>query len=72
MWYDADIDAMVARTARRPIPRGQMSGAEALGFGLILACSTVTNASKKTNRLAAHSASSHFPFSICSRSSRRF
>src|SRR4051794_35972637 len=24
MWYDADIDAVMARTARRPIPRGRV------------------------------------------------
>jgi heme o synthase len=41
MWYDADIDALMARTARRPIPRGEISRAEALVFGLILACSAV-------------------------------
>ena len=29
MWYDADIDAMMTRTARRPkIPRGSISRAE--------------------------------------------
>jgi heme o synthase len=37
MWYDADIDALMARTAKRPIPRGRVSHAEALVFGLILA-----------------------------------
>jgi protoheme IX farnesyltransferase len=36
MWYDADIDAVMARTARRPIPRGRISRAEALVFGLAL------------------------------------
>ena len=41
MWYEADIDALMARTARRPIPRGGISRAEALVFGLILACSAV-------------------------------
>jgi protoheme IX farnesyltransferase len=41
MWCDADIDAVMARTARRPIPRGEVSRAEALIFGLILACSAV-------------------------------
>src|SRR6516162_3566609 len=30
MWYDADIDAVMARTAMRPIPRGKVSKAEAL------------------------------------------
>src|SRR4029077_12642167 len=37
MWYGADIDAVMARTARRPIPRGKISRAEALAFGLVLA-----------------------------------
>ena len=37
MWYDADIDAVMARTARRPIPRGKITRAEALVFGLVLA-----------------------------------
>jgi protoheme IX farnesyltransferase len=36
MWYDADIDAIMARTAMRPIPRGQVSRVEALVFGLVL------------------------------------
>src|SRR6516225_7965843 len=30
MWYDADIDAVMARTAMRPIPRGKVSKPEAL------------------------------------------
>ncbi len=37
MWYDADIDRLMARTAARPIPAGRVSGGEALGFGLALA-----------------------------------
>ena len=41
MWYDADIDAVMPRTARRPIPRGRISRAEALAFGLVLAGSAV-------------------------------
>ena len=35
MWYDADIDAVMTRTAIRPIPRGRVSRAEALAFGLM-------------------------------------
>jgi heme O synthase-like polyprenyltransferase len=30
MWYDADIDAVMARTAMRPIPSGRVSRLEAL------------------------------------------
>jgi protoheme IX farnesyltransferase len=41
MWYDADIDAVMARTAGRPIPRGKISRSEALTFGLVLACGPV-------------------------------
>jgi protoheme IX farnesyltransferase len=36
MWYDADIDAVMARTATRPIPGGRVSRSEALVFGLML------------------------------------
>jgi protoheme IX farnesyltransferase len=37
MWYDADIDAVMTRTAGRPIPRGRIAPGEALGFGVTLA-----------------------------------
>jgi protoheme IX farnesyltransferase len=36
MWYDADIDARMARTAARPIPRGRLTPDEALSFGSVL------------------------------------
>jgi heme o synthase len=36
MWYDADIDARMARTASRPIPRGKLTRDEALSFGTVL------------------------------------
>ncbi|MBT9382686.1 heme o synthase [Pseudooceanicola sp. CBS1P-1] len=36
MWYDADIDAVMKRTAKRPIPAGKVSAEEALGLGLAL------------------------------------
>lgn len=36
MWYDADIDRVMRRTASRPIPAGRISEGEALGFGLAL------------------------------------
>ena len=53
MWYDADIDAVMARTARRPIPRGTISRAEALVFGLVLACTAVAVLAVATNFKAA-------------------
>lgn len=36
MWYDAPVDALMARTATRPVPAGRIAGGEALGFGLVL------------------------------------
>lgn len=41
MWYDADIDAHMARTAARPIPRGRMTADEALSFGSVLSVFSV-------------------------------
>ncbi len=35
MWYDADIDAVMSRTASRPIPAGRVAPGEALGFGSV-------------------------------------
>jgi protoheme IX farnesyltransferase len=53
MWYDADIDAVMARTAMRPIPRGQVSKAEALIFGLVLGVISVAALAAVTNLGAA-------------------
>ena len=36
MWYDADIDAVMTRTANRPVPAGRILPGEALVFGLVL------------------------------------
>ena len=41
MWYDADIDARMARTAARPIPRGRVTADEALTFGSVLSVFSV-------------------------------
>src|SRR5262252_10867133 len=53
MWYDADIDALMARTARRPIPAGRVTRGEALGFGMTLAVGSVAVLGLATNWLAA-------------------
>ena len=37
MWYESDIDALMSRTANRPIPRGRITRPEALAFGVTLA-----------------------------------
>jgi len=53
MWYDADIDAVMTRTARRPIPRGKVSPTEALVFGLVLAVTAVAVLGLAANLVAA-------------------
>ena len=41
MWYDADIDKIMSRTSRRPIPAGRITRNEALGFGITLSFMSV-------------------------------
>jgi protoheme IX farnesyltransferase len=53
MWYDADIDAVMSRTARRPIPAGRVSKGEALGFGITLAAGSVLVLGLVANWIAA-------------------
>jgi heme o synthase len=53
MWYDSDIDAKMARTAMRPIPRARVSRAQALAFGLVLAAGAVIVLGVAVNMVAA-------------------
>jgi protoheme IX farnesyltransferase len=53
MWYDADIDARMARTAARPIPRGHVTAEEARSFGAVLAVGSVICLGVMANWLAA-------------------
>ena len=53
MWYDADIDALMARTATRPIPSGRVSRSEALVFGLMLGTCAVLGLGTFLNMAAA-------------------
>ncbi|MBV8824427.1 MAG: protoheme IX farnesyltransferase [Bradyrhizobiaceae bacterium] len=53
MWYDADIDAVMTRTARRPIPAGRVLPGEALGFGATLAVGSVAMLGLAANWFAA-------------------
>ena len=53
MWYDADIDALMARTAARPIPGGRVSRIEALVFGLMLGTCAVLSLGAFLNMAAA-------------------
>ena len=53
MWWDADIDAVMRRTARRPVPAGTVTGGEALGLGLALSGIAVVMLGLASNLLAA-------------------
>jgi protoheme IX farnesyltransferase len=53
MWYDADIDAVMSRTAVRPIPLGKISQLEALVLGLVLGGLAVVVLAWATNLTAA-------------------
>jgi protoheme IX farnesyltransferase len=53
MWYDADIDGLMARTAERPIPAGRIAPREALGFGAMLGASAVVVLGLLINWLSA-------------------
>jgi protoheme IX farnesyltransferase len=53
MWYDADIDRIMSRTAMRPIPRGRISRLQALIFGLVLAGVSVLSLGVLLNVTAA-------------------
>jgi protoheme IX farnesyltransferase len=53
MWYDADIDALMTRTSRRPVPMGRVQPGEALAFGLTLAAFAVVVLGLLVNVLAA-------------------
>ncbi|MCC0044692.1 MAG: protoheme IX farnesyltransferase [Brucellaceae bacterium] len=53
MWFDADIDRVMTRTARRPIPAGRVRASDALGFGLVLSAFSVVTLGLVANWLAA-------------------
>ena len=53
MWYDRDIDAVMERTQKRPIPMGRMIPGDALGFGVVLAIGSVTVMGLAVNIVAA-------------------
>ncbi|WP_174801885.1 heme o synthase [Martelella limonii] len=53
MWYDADIDAIMSRTAKRPIPAGKVRRDEALAFGIALSCFSVATLGLAINWFAA-------------------
>ena len=52
MWYESDIDALMSRTANRPIPRGRITRPEALAFAMTLAFFSVMTLGILVNWLA--------------------
>ena len=53
MWYDRDIDAVMTRTANRPIPKGRITPQEALAFGMTLSLFSVFTLGTLVNWFAA-------------------
>ena len=53
MWFDADIDAEMTRTRKRPVPRGALAPRAALGFGTIVSAISVWLLGVVTNWVAA-------------------
>src|SRR5437588_10929797 len=52
-WFDRDIDALMTRTAGRPVPSGRVSPRAALAFGCTLALLSVIELTLAVNPLAA-------------------
>jgi heme o synthase len=61
MWYDADIDALMTRTQRRPVPAGRIKPGEALAFGMTLAGFSVATLGLLVDAFAA----ALLAFTIC-------
>jgi heme o synthase len=53
MWWDADIDAVMRRTAKRPVPSGRVEPGEALAIGVGLSGISVVMLALATNLVAA-------------------
>ena len=53
MWWDADIDAVMRRTRRRPVPSGRVEAGDAMAIGLALSAFSVVMLGLAANLLAA-------------------
>jgi protoheme IX farnesyltransferase len=53
MWYERDLDALMDRTRRRPLPSGRVAPDDALGLGVLLSLFSVLLMAVATNFVAA-------------------
>jgi protoheme IX farnesyltransferase len=53
MWYERDLDSLMARTRGRPLPQGRIAPDDALGFGVLLSIFSVLLMALATNYAAA-------------------
>src|SRR5215475_14309257 len=53
MWYERDLDALMARTRNRPLPAGRVAPDDALGLGVLLSIFSVLLMAVSTNFVAA-------------------
>src|SRR5437773_9573752 len=53
MWYERDLDALMARTRNRPLPAGRVAPDDALGLGVLLSLFSVLLMAVSTNPMAA-------------------
>src|SRR5688500_3977737 len=53
MWWEADIDALMKRTAKRPLPQGRLRAKDARDFGVAISVASVLLMGVAVNWLAA-------------------
>ena len=53
MWYDRDIDPLMARTGKRPLPSGELAPNAVLVYGIVVCVSGVVVLALLANQLAA-------------------
>jgi heme o synthase len=53
MWYERDLDGLMARTRNRPLPAGRVAPDDALGLGVLLSIFSVLLMAVATNFVAA-------------------
>src|SRR5260370_15896970 len=53
MWYERDLDALMARTRNRPLPAGRVAPDDALGLGVLLSIFSILLMAVATNYVAA-------------------